>query len=407
MNWIPGPVKDAAEGIKDGVDKVKDVGVDLLDEGVDKAKDVGERGVELLDRGLDKVKDLGEGGLELLDRGLDKAKGLAESGVELLSEALDKAKERATKMAICNILPRINEGDLRDFNKATGGSLWGEPSSGAPPASALLVVVEGATLECEFGSTTSALKATGAKVEVAGLRACTVADHRPGANIRPFGLCKKLHDRPCEPQTPTKWAPPADTTSLGGPKLLHDAARLICTTGGSPCISILDAGQSDLSLGEAESLLLAESIKALDLPPNQRDKALADLVHGTSPSQRVLLQALFDRLPDADTRAQALSGAHLEIHDGGSLYNLFSPNGAYARDSSHKRQTNDIGFDLPGGGTILLARDADTPGITHVQFERHGLRSHPYAHTQDYCRGGQRGPYGKSTRTDQNPIVVP
>jgi hypothetical protein len=131
-----------------------------------------------------------------------------------------------------------------------------------------------------------------------------------------------------------------------------------------------------------------------------------DLVDDTSTTQQELLWALMSQL-DPGQRLEALKGAHFEIADQGALYDLFVPNGSYPRTSSHEKQTGDHGLDLPGGGTILIARDKRDSTITHVQFERHGARSHPLEHMVDWCEGGQLGPYGESVHTDKNPIKVP
>lgn len=410
MNLIPGPLKGVVNDIEDSVgDAAGAIGDKAGDAAGAIGDKVGDAAGAIGDRAGDAAEAVGDAAAAIGDKAMDAAAAIGDKASAIGHKAIEVASELLSfigKQTLCGNLWRLNDANFRVANAISGGRLWREPSTGALSASALMVVVEGAKLECEHGDTPSALKATGSEFTVAGMRGCTVNDHRVAKNIQKFGRCDKLFQRACRPHTPTPWAPPTEAILIGGPALLHNAARLVCTIGGSPCISIVDAGQAGLSLGEAETMLLTARINALDVPSDVKARMLEDLVESTSPSQRVLLRDLFERLDDA-TLKEALSGAHLKMHDGGALYHRFSPNGAYSRPSSHAQQEHDVGFDLPGGGTILIAQDIEDPSITHVQFERHGLRSHPFKHTLDYCVGGQRGPYGESLHTDKDPIEVP
>ena len=295
---------------------------------------------------------------------------------------------------------------VRHSLDATGGGIpklgFGKPSQGEI---AQLAVVDGAKLKCEFGTTPSLLHASGANVEIRGIRVATIDDHKPGKNIRKFGTCKKKGGR-CEPKTPKPWAPPIPNIPLAGPSALHVDALLKCTTGGSDCISIVDPGQVGLLLSDVAKALLEDAIDALPAPFSEADKEKIkeDLVNSTSPTCRALLWALFRSLGTPENQGEALRGGHFRIPNGSALYELFKRNGGYTRSSSHGEvQVEDLGFDLPAGGTILIAKDALDRGVIRVQMERHGARSQPAEHMLDWCEGGQLGPYGASEYTDKNP----
>lgn len=344
---------------------------------------------------------------------------------EKVNDAKEFAKKEAQKALLCPFILGLYRGALasgdlegknasiRDTIDKNGGKLpildrplFGMPSSGELQLSSLLAVVDQAELHCKYQSKPSLLHATcaDASADVNGRLVATVDDHKPGTNIKDFGECQKTH-KPCVPQTPAAWSPPIIDLPLAGKSALHDHARLMCTTGGSPCISIVDPGQDRLSVGDAEGLLLAAAIDDLDLDPSLKKKIKHDLVNSTSPTQKVLLWALFSKLQESGVPLEnTLKGGHINLEDCGALYDLFKPNGAYKRDSSHDAQKDDIAIDLPGGGTILIAHDKHNPRITHIQMERHGARSHPIEHMVDWCRGQQLGPYGESSNTDEDPV---
>ena len=55
-----------------------------------------------------------------------------------------------------------------------------------------LLVCTTATLTCSMGTTPSTFTGACARVNVQGKPAATVMDHKPMANVAPFGLCRSL-----------------------------------------------------------------------------------------------------------------------------------------------------------------------------------------------------------------------
>ncbi len=105
-----------------------------------------------------------------------------------------------------------------------------------------LAVVQGAMLQCSCGSAPSALLVDWqASSRIEGPAAATVMDHKPGANILPFGTCSTLAG-PCVPATPAPWIPGSTSiVMIQHGQALLSTDKLTCTVGGM--ISILTPGQ--------------------------------------------------------------------------------------------------------------------------------------------------------------------
>lgn len=124
-----------------------------------------------------------------------------------------------------------------------------------PPA-----VVMGATMTCSFGVAPSTLVVipAGMPVMINNMPAATIMDHKPIANIPPFGMCTTpsnptvaaatsaalgvLTPMPCIPVTTAPWTPGASTTTIGNFPALHSACQCMCQWGG--VITISNPGQT-------------------------------------------------------------------------------------------------------------------------------------------------------------------
>ncbi len=120
------------------------------------------------------------------------------------------------------------------------------------------LVVNGATLQCAFGTSPSALVVLPTDMITAmSLPIASVADTLPMTNIMPFGMCITptnpqvaaatsaalgvLTPQPCIPVIPSPWAPGAVSTSIRGKPALHSGCGCVCMWGGA--ISIINPGQ--------------------------------------------------------------------------------------------------------------------------------------------------------------------
>lgn len=121
-----------------------------------------------------------------------------------------------------------------------------------------LHVCNGATLQCSFGSTPSALTVLPVSQVLTGNQpGATILDHKPVVNVAPFGLCSSLANpavasataaasgvltpMPCLPATTAPWVPGSPTVTLGNAPALTDTSTLMCNWAG--VISVLQAGQ--------------------------------------------------------------------------------------------------------------------------------------------------------------------
>lgn len=74
----------------------------------------------------------------------------------------------------------------------------------------------------------------------------SIDDHKPGANIFPFGDCTKT-GAPCVPDTPAPWSATTDVF-LGMTPALSATAKLACTIGGG--IAVADPGQHSVDIAK-------------------------------------------------------------------------------------------------------------------------------------------------------------
>jgi hypothetical protein len=117
------------------------------------------------------------------------------------------------------------------------------------------MVVHGAQLRCEQGSSPAQLVVTGHGTEDAA-DAATIEDYRPMTNIPAFGLCRAqanpqvasatsaalgvLTPQPCIPVINAPWSPGSSVVTINDEKVL--TADSTCTCQWSGLISIVDAG---------------------------------------------------------------------------------------------------------------------------------------------------------------------
>ena len=125
-----------------------------------------------------------------------------------------------------------------------------------------LLVCTTATLTCSMGTTPSTFTGACARVNVQGKPAATVMDHKPMANVAPFGLCRSLANpvvaaatsaamgtltpQPCMPATMTPWSPGSAKVKLTEKPALRDNDRLVCNWAGQ--IQVSNAGQAKVSV---------------------------------------------------------------------------------------------------------------------------------------------------------------
>jgi Domain of unknown function (DUF4280) len=113
----------------------------------------------------------------------------------------------------------------------------------------------GATLECSFGMTPSALVVLPVnRVRCEGPLAANIMDHVPLVNIMPFGMCTSQANpevaaataaalgtptpMPCVPATVSPWAPGALDVQLANQPSLDNVSTCLCNWGG--VVTIVD-----------------------------------------------------------------------------------------------------------------------------------------------------------------------
>ena len=111
------------------------------------------------------------------------------------------------------------------------------------------LVVHGATLRCDQGTTPGSLSVLPAGVSGTERAAATVSDHVAMKNLPPLGACRSLANpqvaaasaaamgvltpQPCVPVTPAAWSVEAPGVSVGGAPALVEGARCACAWGGT------------------------------------------------------------------------------------------------------------------------------------------------------------------------------
>ena len=116
----------------------------------------------------------------------------------------------------------------------------------------------GAMMKCSFGMAPSSLIPTPKTVMTSNMVAANILDHKPLANIPPFGACMSpsnpqvaaataaamgvLTPQPCIPATFSPWVAGAPTVMLCNAPALDNMSKLICSWGG--VIMFLDPGQT-------------------------------------------------------------------------------------------------------------------------------------------------------------------
>jgi Domain of unknown function (DUF4280) len=118
------------------------------------------------------------------------------------------------------------------------------------------LVVHGATLKCNQGSSTSSYTVMPGIADAKDKSVATVMDFVPMGNIAPFGMCKTqsnpqvaaataaaqgvLTPQPCIPVVTSPWSPGSSVSTIDGKKALTDDSKCNCQWSGE--ISITDAG---------------------------------------------------------------------------------------------------------------------------------------------------------------------
>jgi hypothetical protein len=117
-----------------------------------------------------------------------------------------------------------------------------------------LIVASGAMLTCSFGVAPSTLTVLPAgRVNVDGVPAATIMDHKPNVNIAPFGMCTSLSNpqvasatsaaqgvltpQPCIPVTTSPWSPGSPTVMIGSNPALTATSMCNCVWAGVITIS--------------------------------------------------------------------------------------------------------------------------------------------------------------------------
>jgi hypothetical protein len=125
------------------------------------------------------------------------------------------------------------------------------------------LVVNGATLQCSFGATPGSLIVVPASRVNAGTQpAATYMDHKPMANIMPFGMCSAptnpqvaaatsaaggvLTPQPCIPATSSPWLPGSPTVNLANNQALNSTSKCTCNWMG--VISVVQPGQATVNV---------------------------------------------------------------------------------------------------------------------------------------------------------------
>jgi hypothetical protein len=122
--------------------------------------------------------------------------------------------------------------------------------------SAMHCVTSG-TMMCPMGTGPSSFVATPKQTLSSFKDAGNILDHKPIANIPPFGMCMSMANpavaaatsaamgaltpMPCVPNTPAPWVTGAPTVILNSAPALNNTSKLTCVYGGM--ISFVQPGQ--------------------------------------------------------------------------------------------------------------------------------------------------------------------
>lgn len=125
------------------------------------------------------------------------------------------------------------------------------------------LVINGATLQCSFGTGPSTMVVIPANMVNASTQpAATIMDNKPMANIMPFIMCTTptnpavaaatsaamgvLTPAPCIPVTPGPWAPGSPKVMIKNQPALNNTSKCMCTWGG--VISVVQPGQMTVTV---------------------------------------------------------------------------------------------------------------------------------------------------------------
>lgn len=125
------------------------------------------------------------------------------------------------------------------------------------------LVINGAQIQCTFGTTPSSLVVIPvSRVNAVTQPAATVMDHKPMANIMTFGMCSAptnpqvaaatsaaggvLTPQPCIPATSSPWMPGSPTVTIGNQTALNNSSMCNCNWLG--VISVTQAGQPTVNV---------------------------------------------------------------------------------------------------------------------------------------------------------------
>lgn len=120
-------------------------------------------------------------------------------------------------------------------------------------------VCMGAQLQCSFGAAPSNLVVLPVnRVMTSNVPAANIMDHKPMANILPFGTCMSLANptvaaatsaamgvltpMPCIPVTTSPWVPGVPTVLIANFPAVDNMCKLMCNWGG--VIQVVNAGQT-------------------------------------------------------------------------------------------------------------------------------------------------------------------
>jgi hypothetical protein len=123
------------------------------------------------------------------------------------------------------------------------------------------LVVDGATLQCNMGTTTSSLSVSQSHGASGGNKhLATVDDYTPNTNISSFGMCQSqanpqvasataaaqgvLTPQPCNPVVTARWDPGCDAVKIKDLPALKEDSKCKCQWNGQ--ISITDTSQTSV-----------------------------------------------------------------------------------------------------------------------------------------------------------------